>query len=168
MQVQLSSDLQRLVTRLPATFLPRGLRMGVLQESLKSLLLKVAIRRQRLREVPLPHQDKADRFTQGVCLVLPRQQECYRMTMERLVHPDRFDIRIVQEVHHKGERGHTGQMPGMSQGHKLGQHIAVRQSNTSRVVEGTRVGMERLCSVVKTQEPEVSRTYNKYPNGRVI
>src|SRR6266540_3068638 len=73
--------------------------------------------------------------------------------MERLVHPDGVDIRIVHEGPHKGERGQTGKAPGVCQGHKFGQHIAVRQSNVCRVIEGRCVGMERLCSVVQTQEP---------------
>jgi peptide/nickel transport system permease protein len=43
---------------------------------------EVAIRRQRLREVPLTHQDKTYRIAQRICFVLSGQQQGHRFTMQ--------------------------------------------------------------------------------------
>jgi hypothetical protein len=81
---------------------------GLHKESLKTFLLKVAIRCQRFREVPLTHQDKAHRITQRVCFVLSRDEECQRFAVESLINPDGFDIRIRHEIYYKGKGCPTG------------------------------------------------------------
>ncbi len=81
---------------------------GLHQESLKTFLLKVAIRCQRFREAPLTHPDKAHRLTQRVWFVLSRYEECQRFAVESLINPDGCDIRIRYEIYDKGKGGPTG------------------------------------------------------------
>jgi hypothetical protein len=69
-------------------------------ESLNTFRLKVAIRCQRFREVPLTHQDKAHRLRQRVWFVLSRDEECQGFAVESLINPDGFDIRIRHEIHY--------------------------------------------------------------------
>jgi len=63
--------------------------------------------------VPLTHEDKTHRITQGVRFVGPSHEEGQRITMERLIYLYGIDIRVLDEIAHKSERGHAGQTPGM-------------------------------------------------------
>ena len=112
-------------------------------------MLKVVIRCQRLRKVALTHEDKAHGIAQRVCFVLPRKQQVHGLPMECSVNPYCFDIRIPHQVDDEGECGHAGQTPGIGQGHKLCQHIIVRQPTAGCVVQRARMGMERFGTIVE-------------------
>jgi hypothetical protein len=81
---------------------------GLHKESLNTFLLKVTIRCQRFREVPLTYQDNAHRITQRVCFVLSRDEECQRFAVESLINPDGLDIRIRHEIYDTGKGVPTG------------------------------------------------------------
>jgi hypothetical protein len=61
----------------------------------------------------LTHEDKTHRITQGVRFVWPRHEEGHRCTMQRLIHSYCINIRVLNEIAYKSERGHAGQTPGL-------------------------------------------------------
>jgi hypothetical protein len=71
------------------------------QESNKSLLLKMAICRQSIGYSPLAHQNKANRIAQGIPLVLPSKQKPHSLSVQLLINPDCFYVRVINQVNYK-------------------------------------------------------------------